>query len=119
MGVDVFKAEMNNLHLIPFELVGYDFDENSLRARFRYRGGPAKNPLNFEEIVDFSDRAENYNKDILDRALRLAFIVIGTSYYKAFPTEKLQASHLTVQTVPTSPTLFIKMAYLNLPTRTI
>lgn len=88
MGVDVFKAEMNNLHLIPFELVGYDFDENSLRARFRYRGGPAKNPLNFEEIVDFSDRAENYNKDILDRALRLAFIVIGTSYYKAFPTRK-------------------------------
>lgn len=74
----------------PFEFIGYDFDENSLRASFHYRGGPAENRLNFTEIIDFSDRAQNYDKEYLNRALHLAFIIIGTSYYKAFPTRKIK-----------------------------
>ena len=74
---------------LPFEFVNYDFDEKSLRAHFHYRGGPVENPLNFEEIVEFSDRAQNYDKSTLDCALFLAFIIIGTSCYKAFPTSKV------------------------------
>lgn len=81
-----------------FEFLGFDFDENLLRATFHYRGGTAKNPLDFEEIVNFSDHAPNYNKDTLRRALDFAFIAIGTSYYKAFPTAevKLPASFNTL-----------------------
>lgn len=74
----------------PFEFISYDFDENSLRAEFHYRGGPAENRLDFTEIIDFSDRAQNYNHDALSMALGLAFIVIGTSYYKAFPTRNIK-----------------------------
>ena len=77
----------------PFEFLGYNFDENSHRASFRYRGGTVENPLEFTEIVKFSVRAEslkNYNHDVLDYALGLAFAVIGTSYYKAFPTRNVK-----------------------------
>ena len=79
-----------------FEFLGYDFDQNLLRATFRYRGGTRNNPLNFTEIVEFSTRApktaENAKIDqrALDRALAFAFIAIGTSYYKTFPTIKVK-----------------------------
>ena len=81
--------------ILPFEFLDYDFDENLFRATFRYRGGNAKNPLIFEEKIDFSDRAPNSTsrasfspskKVLLDRALFLSFVICGTSYYKAFPT---------------------------------
>ena len=76
----------------PFEFLDYNFDENSYRARFRYRGGTAENPLIFTKIAYFSDRAKNsveYDKKLLDRALFLSFIINGTSYYKAFPTREV------------------------------
>ncbi len=78
-----------------FEFVGYDFDQNNLRATFNYRGGNTKNPLEFTEIVEFPDRALNAPdfgkiKPLLDRAMLLAFIAIGTSYYKAFPTKTVK-----------------------------
>ncbi len=82
----------------PFEFIGYDFDENSLRAQFHYRGGAAKNTLDFVETVDFSDRApksaqlSDKAKSTLERALFFAFIVIGTSYYKAFPSKTVKLS---------------------------
>lgn len=74
-----------------FEFVGYDFDKEELRASFRYRGGSAKNPLDFEENITFSRRALDAPEfeeiePLLSRALFLAFITIGTSYYKAYPT---------------------------------
>ena len=78
-----------------FTFLDYNFDKNSLRAQFNYRGGDAENPLNFTEIVNFSARAPiDFQKisPTLDRALFLLFILIGTSYYKAFPTKKVSLS---------------------------
>lgn len=77
---------------LDFEILGYDFDENTLRAQFHYRGGPAENPLDFTEIIDFSDRAPkvDFSYQLLERALFLASIVIGTSYYKTFPTTNIK-----------------------------
>lgn len=78
-----------------FEFLDYEFDKDTLRAAFHYRGGDAKNPITFEENVTFSTRALNppdfeKTEPLLDRALFLAFITIGTSYYKAFPTPKVK-----------------------------
>lgn len=78
---------------MPFEFLSYEFDEKSLRATFRYRGGTPENPLEFTKITTFSDRAQNssknYNRELLDRALFLSFIINGTSYYKAFPSREV------------------------------
>ncbi|MBQ3271268.1 hypothetical protein IJH10_01535 [Candidatus Saccharibacteria bacterium] len=78
---------------MPFEFLSYDFDEKSLRATFRYRGGTPENPLEFTKIATFSDRAQNssktYDRELLDRALFLSFIINGTSYYKAFPSREV------------------------------
>ena len=82
----------------PFEFIGYDFDENLLRAQFHYRGGTAENALDFVETVNFSKRvpiALNLNdktRSVLDHALFLVFIVVGTSYYKAFPSKTVKLS---------------------------
>lgn len=76
----------------PFEFLDYNFDEKTLRATFRYRGGNAENPLIFTKITTFSDRAGNIKKinhELLDRALFLSFVINGTSYYKAFPTREI------------------------------
>ena len=68
---------------MPFEFLGYEFDEKTLRATFRYRGGTAENPLEFVKIASFSDRALNSSKKtpfspekrtLLGRALFLSFI---------------------------------------------
>lgn len=77
---------------MPFEFLGYEFDEKTLRATFRYRGGTKENPLEFVKIATFSDRArntKNIDKDLLSRALFLSFIINGTSYYKAFPSREV------------------------------
>ena len=84
---------------MPFEFLGYEFDEKTLRATFRYRGGTAENPLEFVKIASFSDRALNSSKKtpfspekrtLLGRALFLSFIINGTSYYKAFPSREVR-----------------------------
>lgn len=92
---------------MPFEFLGYEFDEESLRATFRYRGGTAENPLEFVKIAAFSDRALKSGKStsfspekraILNRALFLSFIINGTSYYKAFPSREVRLPFLIDQT---------------------
>ena len=77
---------------LPFEFLDYSFDQKSLRATFRYRGGTAESPLIFTKKATFSDRVRNFDQidqDLLDRALFLSFIINGTSYYKAFPTREV------------------------------
>ena len=77
---------------LPFEFLDYSFDQKSLRATFRYRGGTAESPLLFTKKATFSDRVRNFDQidqDLLDRALFLSFIINGTSYYKAFPTREV------------------------------
>lgn len=70
-----------------FIFESYDFDRDSLTATFRYSfDGERK----FVERVVFADAAERYDEAVLDRALWLAFMLIGASYYKAFPTTSVR-----------------------------
>lgn len=44
----------------------------------------------FQEEIGFALGENGYDEALLDRALFLAFIVIGTSYYKTFPTASVR-----------------------------
>lgn len=70
-----------------FVFEDYHFDRENLSAVFRYRfqtGG-----MEFQETVQF-DHAGDYDEDLLDKALFLSFILVGTSYYKLFPSSEVE-----------------------------
>ena len=64
----------------------YQFDRATGNASFTYGFDDGRS---FTERVQFHQMAEAYNEDALDRALQLAFFVIGTSYFKTFPTNNV------------------------------
>lgn len=61
----------------------YEFDGKT--AQFLY----AYEDFEFTEKVEFFV-GETYNKNVLEQALFLAFLIVGTSYYKAFPTRTVR-----------------------------
>ncbi|MFY9228469.1 MAG: hypothetical protein WAO28_04075 [Candidatus Microsaccharimonas sp.] len=65
-----------------FIFEAYDFNPDSKQATFSYRFDDGRR---FVESATF-EAAEHYNNDALQRALFLAHLVIGTSYFKTFPT---------------------------------
>ena len=69
-----------------FKFIGYNFDQNSFTASFSYED--IKN-IHYTEKIIFQkpEGIINYNQEVLDRALFLAFMLIGTSYYKSHPTK--------------------------------
>lgn len=69
-----------------FEFLDYHFNKNISVATFRYQG--ASNII-FTETVDFAPSTIDYDPTILNAALFLAFIAIGTSYYKIAPTSSV------------------------------
>lgn len=69
-----------------FVFESYEFDSDSHEARFRYRFDDGRA---FTERVLFKEIGE-YDPQLLDRALELAFIIIGTSYYKTFPSTEVR-----------------------------
>ena len=70
-----------------FKFLDYNFDDLSNIATFRYQG---KNDLIFTETIKFKRTVENYDKELLNNALFLAFVILGTSYYKAEPTTEVK-----------------------------
>ncbi len=70
----------------------YVFDKDSLTARFQYE---FDNGHTFMETIIFG-KAGYYDEKILDRALFLAFVLIGTSYYKTFPTSEVVLKNHTL-----------------------
>lgn len=69
----------------------YSFDKHTSVAKFHYSFDGIRH---FTETVEFSsdtlESAQNsVNTQILDEALKLAFYVAGTSYFKAFPTRQV------------------------------
>lgn len=75
---------MSNRMTFVFE--GYDYEPLSGEAVFRY---------SFDGQHQFIEKAtfvpsSNYSQLVFDRVLRLCFFVIGTSYYKCFPTRKVK-----------------------------
>lgn len=70
----------------------YSFDPKKSEATFSYAH---ENGQKFTEIVSFAygadtDRYTIEEWEILDHALFLAFMLIGTSYWKAFPTRDIK-----------------------------
>ncbi len=72
--------------LRTFIFDSYSFDAASNRASFNYRFSSGES---FSETVTFNEVNTDYDASMLDRALFLAFILVGTSYYKTFPTRKV------------------------------
>ncbi|MCA9309483.1 hypothetical protein KC973_03830, partial [Candidatus Saccharibacteria bacterium] len=69
-----------------FQFIDYQFDTQTNTAQFRYRN----KDIEFEECAEFETVADGYNAEALDKALFLAFILIGTSYYKTFPSQSVE-----------------------------
>ncbi len=65
----------------------YSFDPETRTATFSYRFSDGRA---FQEKVTFGAVARKYNTEVLNRVLRLAFLVIGTSYLKTFPTNEVE-----------------------------
>jgi UDP-N-acetyl-alpha-D-muramoyl-L-alanyl-L-glutamate epimerase len=65
----------------------YKIDTTSGRAEFCYG---FENGLDFIEKVDFEiDEQIRVDRDVLNRAMRLAFMMVGVSYYKLFPSREV------------------------------
>lgn len=70
-----------------FEFKNYSFDQNTGIALFSYQGPTG---IIFTEKVRFTvPENANYDSFMLDSALFFAWIVLGTSYYKAAPTPEV------------------------------
>ena len=73
-----------------FKFLDYNFNPETHQAFFRYEGVDG---IVFTEKVTFAYDPHSpyeYTGEILDRALFLAWILIGTSYYKAHPTTEVE-----------------------------
>ncbi len=71
---------------MDFKFVGYDFDDQSGVATFKYRNQFGQD---FAETIEFEKPAElnTADRELLENALKLSFFLIGTSYYKAHPAK--------------------------------
>jgi len=69
-----------------FRFQSYQFDPATARAVFKYTGA---DDTSFEEIIQFIKPTQPIHSELLERALFLSFILIGTSYYKAHPTQQV------------------------------
>lgn len=70
-----------------FESYGFDKDKSLALFNYRFKDGQA-----FTEKVSFTTNRD-YDEKTLDKALFLAFLLIGTSYYKTFPTKEVQLDY--------------------------
>lgn len=84
---DQFRQIVKSLSLTNrFVFRSYEFDAATKTAHFRYGFEDGRR---FEEKIIFDAASEEYDRETLDRALFLSFILIGTSYYKAFPSREV------------------------------
>lgn len=69
-----------------FIFKSYEFDKTDSSANFTYAFDDGRT---FKEKVTFETEGM-YDDEVLERALFLAFVLIGTSYYKTFPTPDVE-----------------------------
>lgn len=69
-----------------FRFDSYYFDPQTYTATFNYIGAEQ---THFAETIHFQPSSQPINAELLDRALFLCFMLIGTSYYKAHPTPQV------------------------------
>lgn len=71
---------------MSFIFKDYSYDKATHVATFEY----INSGIEFTESVTFNSAQNEYDSQVLDRALFLAFVLIGTSYYKTFPSAEVQ-----------------------------
>lgn len=69
--------------MTTFIFDSYAFEAETGKATFRYKFDDGRG---FEEVITFPSRDTEGNQEVLESALKLAFLLIGTSYAKTFPT---------------------------------
>lgn len=69
-----------------FKFLSYNFNPTTYLATFSYQGSDG---ITFQEKIHFCKTDYPLNTELLDRALFLCFILIGTSYYKAHPSKNV------------------------------
>lgn len=80
--------------MASFRFINYRFNEDTLTAFFSYEGPDS---TRFTEMVQFAapetpetkESPKPLDQALLDRALFLSFVLIGTSYYKAHPVREV------------------------------
>ena len=75
-----------------FRCLEYTFNEENYIATFRYENAGVE----FTERVKFKKTDKIIDRKLLDRALFLSFILIGTSYYKTRPTKNVLVEEKTL-----------------------
>ena len=70
-----------------FIFKSYEFDKAELAARFSYGFDDGRV---FNETVKFKSVKKNYDEKVLDQAMFLAFVILGVSYYKTFPSVSVE-----------------------------
>lgn len=73
---------------MSFKYIGHSFDRQTKTATFEYRVREFK----FTESATFAEVNETFDEESLERALFLAGMIIGTSYYKTFPTQEFEVT---------------------------
>ena len=68
-----------------FVFESYEYNRSTGVATFTYSFDSTRR---FTEVVTF-DAIQNYDAALLDKALRLAFLTAGVSYYKCFPAREV------------------------------
>ncbi len=76
--------------MTKFIFKNYEFNYKDSTAKFHYA---FDNGYRFVEQVKFFDDSNQCDTELMRRALFLAFILIGTSYYKAFPTTNVEMEY--------------------------
>ncbi|MDR0957217.1 MAG: hypothetical protein LBM09_01415, partial [Candidatus Nomurabacteria bacterium] len=66
---------------MKFIFKNYDFDATTGRATFQYG---FENGMDFTETVDFQVKNGDFSHETLHKALQLAFVLSGVSYWKTF-----------------------------------
>lgn len=82
---DQFRSEVLALGDVDkgafiFKAYGYDHASGTAHFTYAFENGPT-----FTEQITLQT-AGDYNTEAFDRALQLAFLTVGTSYFKTFPT---------------------------------
>lgn len=73
----------------PFVFESYKFDEKKSLATFHYNAGGHV----FTERIHLAPASNHYDHLTFEKALFLAFVLIGTSYFKAFPSSEVAFAH--------------------------
>lgn len=75
-----------------FTFCSYSYDKAANKASFLYKN----NGISFTETLEFSRAVDEYDERALDAALQLAFVLIGTSYYKTSPSQTVQFKNVEI-----------------------